>query len=151
MTRATRNAATAALLMTFGRMLAADGTATTATTALDKELSVAFVDHTPPVVDRLLTEDFLLVTSNAKVRTKGDLMAEASSPDVVLEVNESTEVKVRVHGDTAVLTGILHQKGTVKGKAYDARVRYTDTWIRAGSTWKQLSGHASLLPFAGRS
>jgi ketosteroid isomerase-like protein len=144
MKRPISRAATAALLMTFGPMLAADDAATI--TALDKELSAAIVAHAPQAVDKLLADDFCLITANAKVRTKSDVMGEASSPDLALEVNESTEVKVRVHGDAAVLTGILHQKGTIKGKAYDARVRYTDTWIRAGSTWKQLSGHASLLP-----
>jgi ketosteroid isomerase-like protein len=113
---------------------------------LDKQLLAAFTTRDAATVDRLLTDDFVLITSSARVTTKKDVLEQTLSTDVMLDVNDSTETSVRVHGATAVLTGVLHQKGTIGGKPYDARLRYTDTWIKDGGAWRQVSGHASRFP-----
>ena len=38
------------------------------------------------------------------------------------------DLKVRVHGDVAVVTGEYHEKGTLNGKPYEYRDRLTDVW-----------------------
>lgn len=90
-------------------------------------------------------DDFLLVTSGGKLVTKKEIVEQIASPELKLEVNEMTEVRVRVHGTTAVLTGILQQKGSYKGKQFDVKLRVTDTWIKTESGWRLLSGHAGSL------
>lgn len=91
-------------------------------------------------------EDFLLTTSSGSRKTKKDIIAEISSPDLKIIINETQQVTVRVHGDAAVLTGVLHQKGTYKGKEFDVKLLVTDTWINTQGIWKILSGHASKAP-----
>lgn len=110
---------------------------------LDAELLAAMASHDTPTVDRMLLDEFVLITSGGRVHTKREILAEVGSPAVVFEANASREIRVRVRGDTAVLTGVLHQKGVQDGQPFDATVRYTDTWVRDGGAWRQLSGHAS--------
>lgn len=93
----------------------------------------------------LYTDDFLLITSGGKMVTKKEIVEQIASPELKLEVNETTEVRVRVHGTTAVLTGILLQKGSWKGKPFDVKLRVTDTWIKTDSGWQLLSGQAGSL------
>jgi len=90
-------------------------------------------------------EDFLLITSGGKPVTKKEIVEQIASPELKLEVNETTEVRVRVHETTAVLTGILLQKGSWKGKPFDVKLRVTDTWIKTDSGWQLLSGQAGSL------
>jgi hypothetical protein len=40
-----------------------------------------------------------------------------------------------VYGDTIIIIGIYHEKGTLSGKPYVHRARFTDTWIRQGTSW----------------
>ena len=73
------------------------------------------------------------------------MLADISTPDLTLELNETTQVTVRVVENTAVLTGILQQKGTFKGNAFDVKLYVTDTWVKVNSKWILLAGHATVI------
>jgi ketosteroid isomerase-like protein len=114
--------------------------------ARDRELNAAIVRHDVGVAGAIYEDDFVLTTSSGKAKSRSDLLAEIARPGLAFETNEMSGIVVRVRGDTAVLTGILHQRGTYDGKAFDVRVRVTDTWHRDGGTWRILAGHASVVP-----
>jgi ketosteroid isomerase-like protein len=114
--------------------------------ARDAELNALIVGHDVAAAGAYYDEAFVLTTSSGKVKTKADLLAEIALPGLVLEVNETADAVVRVRADTAVLTGILHQRGSLHGKAFDVRLRVTDTWVRQRGTWRILAGHASVVP-----
>ena len=90
--------------------------------------------------------EFILTTSSGKSKLKNEILAEIGSSDLKLEINTTDQVVVRVLENTAVLTGILHQKGFYKEKEFDARLRVTDTWVKTETGWKLLAGHASIIP-----
>jgi ketosteroid isomerase-like protein len=54
-------------------------------------------------------------------------------------------MKVRVHGDTAVVTGKTHTKGVSGGKPFDFQFQFTDTFVKDGGRWRLLAGHVSKL------
>lgn len=91
-------------------------------------------------------DDFILTTSSCKTKYKQTILDEIGSKDLTLEINETTNVEVRMLGSTAVLTGTLHQKGSYNGKAFDVWLLVTDTWVETAGGWKILSGHASIQP-----
>jgi hypothetical protein len=73
--------------------------------------------------------------------------ATAQTPDADAIATRDRELnELILRDDTAVLTGILHQRGTYDGKPFDVRLRVTDTWVRVGGEWKILAGHASVIP-----
>jgi ketosteroid isomerase-like protein len=54
----------------------------------------------------------------------------------VYESLELSELTTRVEGDAAVVTGVNHVKGKdAAGKAFDRRVRFTDTFIKRDGKW----------------
>lgn len=91
-------------------------------------------------------DDFLLTTTAGIPKNKTNMLDDIGSPHLKLSVNETLAPTVRVHGDAAVLTGELHQKGTYQGRLLDARLLVSDTWIRTPEGWRLLSGHASPAP-----
>lgn len=91
-------------------------------------------------------DDFVLTTSSGTMKYKQNMLDEIVSKDLMLEINETSNVEVRTQGSTAVLTGTLHQKGIYKGKPFDVWLRVTDTWIETKHGWKILAGHASTQP-----
>lgn len=94
-------------------------------------------------------DEFVLTTSSATRKSKAEMLQEVGAPDLRFEINQTTDVQVRVVGDSAVLTGRLHQKGEYRGQSFDYRFLVTDTWTRGcGEGWRLLAGHATRLPEA---
>jgi ketosteroid isomerase-like protein len=99
-------------------------------------------------MERILADDFALVTGRGKVVTKADLLKEARG-GTIYERQEDTEQTVRVWGDTAVVTALLWAKGTDDGKPFEYRLWFSDTYVRTATGWRYVFGQASLpLPKA---
>ncbi|MGC2765919.1 MAG: nuclear transport factor 2 family protein [Candidatus Acidiferrum sp.] len=117
--------------------------------ALDTEYQAAVKNNNLDVMNRILADDFILVTGSGKVFTKKDLLEEARSGQYVWEHQEDTSQTVRMWGDTAVVTAKLWAKGTKDGKPFDHTLWFSDTYVRRPSGWRYVFGQASLaLPGA---
>ena len=114
-------------------------------TRLDQAMQRAVVDRDPVAFASFLTDDYVLVVSNSRMVDKAAVVAEIDSPDARMDVNDSTDLRIRVHGDTALVIADLHQVGRNGDTPFDYWVRYTDTWIRTPAGWKCVSGHATRL------
>ena len=110
--------------------------------ALDTEYQAAVERNDAATMDRILADDFILVTGMGKVYTKNDLLDEARSGHVVYEHQRDTSQTVRVWGDTAVITAFLSAKGT-DGTPFDYQLWFSDTYVRTPSGWKYVFGQAS--------
>jgi ketosteroid isomerase-like protein len=94
-------------------------------------------------MDRLLHDGFILVTKSGKTYTKADLLKEAHDQDFIYEHQEDGERTVRIWGDTAVVTAVLWAKGTNKGKPFDFKLWFSDTYTRTPTGWRYVFGQAS--------
>jgi len=116
---------------------------------LDTEYQAAVKKNDAVAMDRLLADDFVLVTGSGKTYRKSDLLQEARSGRVIYNRQEDTAQKVRVWGDAAVITAKLWEKGTENGKPFDYTVWFTDTYVRTATGWRYIFGQSSLpLPKA---
>jgi ketosteroid isomerase-like protein len=113
---------------------------------LERDLNVAIAARDTRRVSDLLADDWILVSGAGKMKTKADVLAEITLPELEFQENDTRDVLVRVWGDTAVLTGTLHQRYRLRGKQTDVTLRYSDTWSRSGDSWRQVSGHVTRLP-----
>jgi ketosteroid isomerase-like protein len=111
---------------------------------LDTEYQAAVKKNDAATMDRLLADDFVLVTGSGKTYTKTDLLQEARSGRFVYERQEDTAQKVRIWSDCAVITAKLWAKGTENGKPFDYTVWFTDTYVRTATGWRYVFGQSSL-------
>ena len=95
-------------------------------------------------MDRILAEDFVLVTGRGKTYSKADLLSQARNKSDTYEHQEELEQKVRVWGDTAVVTAFLWVKGSNDGQPFDRKLWFSDTYVRTPAGWKYALGQASL-------
>jgi ketosteroid isomerase-like protein len=114
--------------------------------AADTQLNRYIVQHDVRAAGAMYAEHFVLTTSSGKLKTREDMLREIASPQLTLEINETSCVEVRTTNDTAILTGRLHQKGRYQGRPFDVSLLVTDTWIRVDGDWRLLAGHASVVP-----
>src|SRR5262245_51528319 len=117
--------------------------------ALDKQYQKAVEQHDAATMDRILADDFVLVTGRGVVYTKADLLRDARNKTEIYERQEDSQQKVRVWGDTAVVTALLSVKGTSGGKPFEYQLWFSDTYVRTSKGWRYVFGQASLpLPKA---
>jgi len=115
-----------------------------AVAALDTQYQAAVEKNDAASMDRILADDFILVTGKGKTFTKADLLKEARKGTVIYEHQSDTEQTVRVWGDTAVVTAKLWEKGTQDGKPFDYTLWFSDTYVRSPTGWRYVFGQASL-------
>jgi ketosteroid isomerase-like protein len=116
---------------------------------LDTQYQKAVKDGDVATMNRILADDFILITGRGKTFTKADLLQEARGT-IRYERQEELEQSVRVWGDTAVVTALLWAKGTEDGKPFEYRLWFSDTYVRTPGGWRYVLGQASLpLPAEG--
>ena len=111
---------------------------------LDERYQSAVKRNDVGTMDRILADDFVLVTGSGKSYSKADLLKESGSGEYVYEHQEDTERNVRIWGDTAVVTAKLWAKGMINGSAFDHTVWFSDVYIRTPRGWRYVFGQSSL-------
>ena len=111
---------------------------------VDTQYQAAVKQNDAGPMDRILADDFILVTGSGKTYSKADLLEEARSGRVSYEHQEDTEQKVRIWGDTAVVTAKLWEKGSEDGRLFDRKLWFSDTYVRTARGWRYVFGQASL-------
>ena len=114
-----------------------------AVAALDTEYQAAVKNNDVPTMDRILADDFVLVTGLGKTHSKRDLLEEARSKGMQYERQEDSQRKVRVWGDTAVVTALLWAKGTEDGKPFDYKLWFSDVYLKTEKGWGYVFAQAS--------
>ncbi|HSE12762.1 MAG TPA: nuclear transport factor 2 family protein [Rudaea sp.] len=114
-----------------------------AVAALDTEYQAAVKSNDVATMDRILADDFVLVTGKGKTYTKADLLKSARDKDQIYDHQEDTEQTVRVWGDTAVVTALLWLKYTNRDGAQDYKLWFSDTYVRTKDGWRYVFGQAS--------
>jgi ketosteroid isomerase-like protein len=90
-----------------------------------------------------LDESFTLTDTRGQVTTREQNLAEVRKREPRYDMFRNHGMKVRVYGDSAVVTGITTVKGTSGGQAFAADLQFTDTLIKRGGTWRMVSSHVS--------
>lgn len=85
--------------------------------ALDSEYQAAVKNNDTATIDRIVADDFVLVTGRGKVYTKNDLLKEARERKTIYERQDELEQTVRVWGSTAVVTALLWGERNQRRKA----------------------------------
>jgi len=84
----------------------------------------------------LLATDFVSIQSDGTMQTKAQYVANTNKGK--WQVSEVSDMKVQVHGNSAVVTGVWTGKGTDgTGKTFDGKERFADTWVKmADGKWQ---------------
>ena len=108
----------------------------------ERELAFCYQNSDAACIEQGVTEDYTLTNSKGKITTRADDLAEATKHDPKYEIFENHDMKVRVYGGAAVVTGITHAKGISGGQLFDAEFRFTDTFVKDHGHWRLWAGQA---------
>lgn len=111
---------------------------------LEEKWTAAYKDRQIDILSTLLADDFLITVEDGNTYSKQGYITHTADTAVKVEVAELSDLRVRVRGNLAIVTGAYHERGTSNRKPYEYHDRLTDVWVKNGNTWEVISSHYSV-------
>ena len=112
--------------------------------ALENKWNIAYKERDVAAMNSLLADGFIITVEDGDTYSKSGYIAHAGDTSTKVEISELLDMKVRLHGNTAIVTGQYHEVGTEKGKRYEYHDRLTDTWMLLDGRWQVIASHYSV-------
>jgi ketosteroid isomerase-like protein len=112
--------------------------------ALELKWTESYKQRSIDILSSLLAEDFVITIEDGSIYSKAGYISHTADPSTRVQVAELSDLKVRMHGDTAIVTGAYHEKGESNGKPYEYHDRLTDVWMKTGGKWHVVASHYSV-------
>ena len=87
-------------------------------------------------VDKYLADDYTRVSPDGLVFTKAQSLDNMRTGKTQYEWVETSDVKIRVYGRTAVVTGITRAKGVTAGVPTGPGSRFTRVFVKRNGVWQ---------------
>lgn len=115
-------------------------------TQIERDWCTASVKKDAAALGRILADDYTSVGNRGTTSTKAEDLADLKNTDSTLTACTDSNVKVRIYGDAAVVTGLGSRSGTYKGVAFkDRQFLWTDTFIRKDGRWQCVATQGTLV------
>jgi ketosteroid isomerase-like protein len=114
--------------------------------AMENAWNQAELTNDANAVQLLLADDFVMTTAEGTLYNKAQMVASVRDKSYHPEALQSSGMVVHGHGNTAIVTGAYYEKGIDKGKPWERRGRFTDTWMFIDGRWQCVASHFSVKP-----
>ncbi len=103
------------------------------------ERAAAVVKGDTATLDKQTSDDYVLISMTGRMADKSQMLDGFKSGQSKLTSNELSDLKVRVYGDAAVVTGKADVKGTLGGQDATGQVLFTRVYVKKGGRWQSVS------------
>jgi ketosteroid isomerase-like protein len=113
---------------------------------LEKEFSQAIVKNDAGAVGQFLADGWIIIDPDGGIIDKAHFLGVIESGALTHEMMESDETRVRIYGNTAIVTALTTTKGKFSGQAFTTQERATDVFVKHNGRW--LCAFSQLTRFA---
>lgn len=96
-------------------------------------------------LEEMLADDFTHTGPGGQSMDKDTFVGHIKDGTFKIESLEHQDVKVRVYGNAAVVTGKIALKATWSDSDVSGDYAFTDTFIKHGDKWKQVAGQVTRI------
>jgi ketosteroid isomerase-like protein len=113
---------------------------------LEHTLASAWVKGDRPFIEALLAQDWTVTDPSGKVLSRQQVLDEAFvTSDRNITGMTIDEVRVRLFGDTAVVTGRTQATGAYRGNSVTVVLRFTDVFVRSDAGWRVVTSQGTIV------
>lgn len=102
---------------------------------METERAAAVVKGDADTLAKMTSDDYMLINVNGQMSDKAQTMEAIKSGQIKLSQDDLSDLKVRVYGNTAVVTGKADVKGTIAGKDASGQILFTRVYVKKGGKW----------------
>jgi ketosteroid isomerase-like protein len=114
---------------------------------LERDWTQASLKGDATALGKILGDDWV-GQGPAGTMTKAQVLVELKSGDNKTDSITLGDMKVRVYGDTAVVTGSDDEKSSYKGKDTSGHYTWTDVFVKRKGRWQAVASQGTLMPAA---
>jgi ketosteroid isomerase-like protein len=92
---------------------------------------------------RIYADDYIWISIHGGTGGKPSSFPKGKYPEGFSQKRNESEVKFRLYGDTAIITGLFETIITNEGKTNKTIARITEVWVKRGGHWQIVSQHAT--------
>jgi ketosteroid isomerase-like protein len=97
-------------------------------------------------MDRIMASEWVGTDFEGKMFTKAQVLADLKSGASATQSVNLGEMKVRVLGNTAIVTGSDTEKSTYKGKDTSGKYVWTDVFMERNGRWQAVASQSTKVP-----
>lgn len=112
---------------------------------VEKEWAHEFLQNDAAGIERYMSDDWVLIGPDGALTGKESFLATIRSGALTHDVMILEEPRVRIYGDTAVVTGRARSSGKFGGAPFSSLERSTDVFVRHGTRWLCVLTHLTRL------
>jgi ketosteroid isomerase-like protein len=113
---------------------------------LEEAFADAIVKNDLEGIGRLVADDWIIIDPNGEIVDRTRFFEVIKSSALTHDTMESEDFRVRVYGDSAVVTGITRTKGRFMGQEFSMHERATDVFVRRAGRWQCVLTHLTRFP-----
>jgi ketosteroid isomerase-like protein len=114
--------------------------------ALEERRCAAMAANDVAALEKLFHDDLIYTHSSAVVDTRASYLDTLKNGHTRYHSVQRSDEKVRVCGDTALVTGRAIIDVTVKGEKKHLDTRFLDVWTKTRQGWKFIAWQSTKLP-----
>jgi len=96
-------------------------------------------------LNQLLGESLVYTDYDGTLLNKKEFLETTLHNTVQQEQINNDGMTVHLYGNAAVVTGVYRDNGIEKGKPFQRRGRFTDTWVNQNGAWQCVASQSTLI------
>jgi ketosteroid isomerase-like protein len=125
------------------KMVASQGGVGQLILRLENERVQALLRGDTSFIERHYADDYITTSASGLVRNRAEVITDMKSGAIKWESMTHDDVRLRVHGDTVIVTGLDTVKGVDRGRDSTGQRRFTRVWVKQGGRWLLVSNHTT--------
>ena len=113
---------------------------------LENELAEAIVKNDLEGIGGLVTDDWIIIDPNGEIVDRTRFFEVIKSGALTHDMMESEDLRVRVYGDSAVVTALTRTRGKFMGQDFTTQERATDVFVKRDGRWQCVLSHLTRFP-----
>jgi ketosteroid isomerase-like protein len=106
---------------------------------IDREWSEAYPKCDIGALDRIIADDWVCIDGAGQLITKQQLLERIAGHPFPFDTHAFDEQRVRIFGETAVVTGRLTASGQDREGAFRLQQRFTRVYVRRLDSWQAIA------------
>ena len=103
---------------------------------VEEEFADAIVKNNPDQIRQFVADDWIIINADGGIIESERFLEVIKSGTLTHEMMESDDIRVRVYGDSAVVSALTRSKGKFMGKEFTTHERSTDVFVRRDGQWR---------------
>ena len=108
---------------------------------LENAFAEAIVNNDLQSIRRLVADDWIIIDPNGEIVDRTRFFEVIKSGVLTHDMMKSKDSRVRVYGDSAVVTAVTRTKGKFMGHDFSTQERATDVFVKRDRRWRCVLTH----------